>query len=77
MSDYFKEFLASGRSLLTDTKTPRKMAAKSRPIKKEHMGLTETDPYKAFIKKVIDEKPPKKELVKEFKRFCDAAEEAL
>lgn len=77
MSDYWKEFLTSGRTLLLDTKTPRKVVPKARQIKKEDMGVVETDPYKVFVKRVVQDKPKKTELVKEFKRFADAAEAAL
>ncbi len=73
----FKQFLASGRTLLVDTKTPRKVAAKTQKIAPEALGHVETDPYKIFIKKVTQEKPKKVELVKEFKRFIEAAEAQL
>lgn len=77
MSDYFKEFMTSGRALLLDTKSPRKVVPAARAIKKEHMGVVETDPYKAFVKRVVTEKPKKTEIVKELKRFAEAAEAAL
>jgi hypothetical protein len=77
MDATFKEFLASGRTLLLDTKTPRKVVPAGRKIKKEDMGLTETDPYKNFVKRVVAEKPKKTEIVKELKRFAEAAEANL
>lgn len=77
MDNTFKEFLASGRTLLLDTKTPRKLVAPARKIKKEDMGLGETDPYKAFVRRVVQEKPKKTEIVKELKRFAEAAEANL
>lgn len=77
MDTHFKEFLASGRTLLLDTKTPRKVVPASRKIKKEDMGIAETDPYKAFVRRVVQEKPKKTEIVKELKRFAEAAESQL
>jgi len=78
MDATFKDFLQSGRALLTDTKTPRKLAAvgtKLNPLKVG--GMDETDPYKAFVKRVISEKPKKGELVKDLKRFIEGAEAQL
>lgn len=77
MSDYWKEFLTSGRALLLDTKSARKVTPASKTLKKEDLGVPETDPYKAFIRRVIQDKPKKSEIVKELKRFADAAEAAL
>ena len=78
MDATLKDFLASGKALLTDTKTPRKVAAKTQKLKKEALGgPPETDPFKIFVKRVVDAKPPKKEMVAEFKRFISAAESEL
>jgi len=78
MDATFKEFLASGKALLTDTKTPRKIAPKTQKMKAAGLNAPpETDPFKIFVKKVIDAKPGKKDMVKEFKRFIEGAEAAL
>lgn len=78
MDATLKAFLSSGKALLADTKTPRKVAPKTQKLKKEALGgPPETDPYRVFIKRVIDSKPGKKDMVKEFKMFIEGAEAAL
>ena len=73
-SDYLKDVLTSGRTILGDTKMP-KLKSKTKPS-----SLTEppeSDPHKIFIKKTIADKPPKKDVVETMMRFCKAAEDAL
>jgi hypothetical protein len=74
------QLFASGRKLLTDTKQPRKLPMTSKkgaapPPALE--GPIETDPFKVFIRRAINEKPPKTELVKDLQRFIDSAEAVL
>ena len=78
MDSHFQDLMKRGKMILVDTKTPRKMAAVTKKIDPlKTPGLTETDPFKSFIKRVISEKPKKDELVKDFKRFIDVAEAEL
>ena len=72
-----RELLASGKRLLLDTKTPRKLAAKTGKMEAPLGEPTETDPFRAFSKRVISEKPKKVEVVKDIKRFIEVAEAAL
>jgi hypothetical protein len=72
-----RELLASGKRLLLDTKTPRKVAAKTAKMEAPLGEPTETDPYRVFSKRVIHEKPKKSELIKDIKRFIETAEALL
>jgi len=80
MNDYLKEFLASGKKLLTDTKAPKppKPPSKTKgkltsPAEGSSVG---SDPHKVFVKRAIDEKLKPAEIVKQIQKFCDA-EDAL
>lgn len=73
-SDYLKDVLASGRRILGDTKTP-KLTKQTKPS--SLTNTPESDPHKVLIKRAIQEKPKKQDMVEEFKRFIKSAEEAL
>lgn len=73
-SDYLKDVMASGRKILGDTKIP-KMTKETKPS--SLANKPEADPHKVLVKRAIQEKPKKQELVEEFKRFIKAAEEDL
>lgn len=73
-ADYLKDILSSGRAILGDTKVP-KPQGKTKPSSVTEPP--ESDPHKIFIKKTINEKPPKKDVVEQLKRFCKAAEDEL
>lgn len=76
-----KEMIASGRSLLTDTKQARKLGpgggSKKAPATASLMAPPETDPFKIFIRKCVDEKRKKADIVEDIKKFIKVAEEAL
>lgn len=75
MDGVLKEFLQSGRALLTDTKTP-----KTQSVKAPKKGLetpVESDAHKVLIRRCIDEKISKKDVVEELKKFIKSAEDAL
>lgn len=82
MSDAFKDMLASGRKLLSDTKNPKKPLE---PVKKTGKvlpaaggsGPMETDPHKLLTRRAVKEKPKKAELTEEFQKFCDMEDEKL
>ena len=76
MDSILKDFLSSGRALVSDTKKPMTKAPKNEKGKHSMME-TETDPHRVFIRRIIKEKPPKKEVVEQFQRFIDAAEDCL
>lgn len=76
MDSTLKNFLASGKKLLGDTTTARAVDTKKQP-KSLSINDTETDPHRRFVKRVIREKPTKKELVKDLEQFIAAAEAQL
>jgi hypothetical protein len=81
MGDYLKDFLASGKKLLTDTKTPKQIKItakdKSKLANPAAGSGPETDPHKVFVKRAIDEKLKKEDIVKQIQKFCDAADALL
>jgi hypothetical protein len=81
MSDYLKEVLASGRKVLTDTKTPKKHPEPSgKPGKLPNPAAgspPEKDPHKVFVRRMTKERPKKKDLVEEVQKFCDEADSQL
>jgi hypothetical protein len=81
MSDYLKEVLASGRKLLTDTKSPKKtQVPESKPGKIPNPASgsePERDPHKIFVKRAVKEKLKKHEIVSEVQKFCDDADSKL
>ena len=76
MSDYLKDILASGKRLLTDTKTPKQIkvvpaGGKGKLSNPAAGSAPESDPHKVFVKRAIQEKLKKAEIVKQLQKFCD------
>lgn len=79
MDSTLKSLLDSGRRILSDSKTPR-LAQKKKEVSRDEAlgaGPAETDPHKVFVKRTINEKPKKAELIKDIKRFIQVAEADL
>ena len=77
MDNNFKEFLSSGRALITDTKTPK---VKSESVKGPKKGTdvpVSSDPHRVLIKRMIEDKIKKSDVIEEFKKFIQEAEDAL
>ena len=78
MDGNFKEFMASGKGLITDTKTPK---VKAQSVKAPKVGLEapveSKDPHRMLIKRCIDDRIKKSEVIEEFKKFIDSAEAQL
>jgi hypothetical protein len=72
MGNELKEFMKSGKTLITDTKTPRQLKAKEK-AKPDEIG----DPHKMFVRHTIQTKPKKLEIVEEFKKFIKVEEAKL
>jgi hypothetical protein len=72
MRNELKEFMNSGKTLITDTKTPRQLKPKEK-AKPDEIG----DPHKVFVRHTIQTKPKKSEIIEEFKKFIKVAEDAL
>jgi hypothetical protein len=71
-NEQLKEFINSGRTIISDTKTPRQIKPKER-AKPDEIG----DPHKMFVRQTIQTKPKKLELVEEFKKFIKLEEAKL
>ena len=79
MSSFVNDFLQSGRRLVVDTKQP-KITSTVRPKdpKTGKPALPEgQDAYQVFIKRCINDKPAKKDVVEDIKRFIESAEAKL
>ena len=81
MDSTLKALFESGKVILTDTKQRKPVAADpAKPRKSRHTiaeaaaAQMETDPHKIFIRRAIDEKPSKAEIVDEIKKFIKHAE---
>jgi len=75
MSAHLEDFLKSGKKILGDTKTPalpKKKVDKVSDVNK--LTPTDSDPHKVLVRRVIQEKPKKKELIEDFEKFIKAAE---
>lgn len=77
MDSILKDFLSSGRALVSDTKKPMTKIPKAEKPARSIDPMGEPDPHRTFVKRVIKEKPPKKELVDVFQQFIDTAEDCL
>lgn len=79
MDSNYRDFVSSGRALITDTKTPKVKSASVKAPKNaiDAVPVGSQDPHRVLIKRCIDDKIKKSEVVEEFKKFIQAAEEAL
>ena len=74
----FKDFLKSGKRMITDTKQPKvKTTAVPAKQKSDALDGIEPDPHKRFVKYCIKNKPDTKELMKEFEKFIQIEEAKL
>ena len=78
MDSSFKDFLSSGKRMITDTKQPKPKTS-SVPAKKKSEALEgdETDPHKRFVKYCVKNRPDSKEIIKEFEKFIEIEEAKL
>ena len=79
MDATLKSLMDSGRRILADTKAPKKPEKKKQVSREEALGQgpPETDPHRVFVKRTINEKPKKAEVVKDIERFIKMAESEL
>jgi len=75
MDSNLKSFLESGKHLIGDTKK----ILKKKQLAPEPLGTqqVELDPHRAFVKNAIQSKPKKAEIVEDFKKFIQLAEDDL
>jgi hypothetical protein len=78
MDGAYKEFVSSGRALITDTKTAK---VKSESVKKASTGFqtppADKDPHNVLVRRCIDDKIKKSDIVEEFKKFIESAENEM
>ena len=74
--EQIKEFLNSGRKIITDTKTPKTTAKKSVSLE-ESVAADTGDAHQIFVKRTIRDKPKKSEIIEEFKKFIEIEEKLL
>lgn len=79
MDANYRDFVASGRALITDTKTAKvKAVSVKAPAKAiDAVPIGSQDPHRVLIKRCIDDKIKKSDVIEEFKKFIQSAEEAL
>lgn len=75
-NEVLKQFMSSGKQLIEDTKVPRKMTEKKASAVKSHPDEL-GDPHKVFIRRTIQEKSKKADVVKEFEKFIKIEEDKL
>jgi predicted hydrocarbon binding protein len=76
--DILKELYQSGRKIVVDTKSPKNTTGVSKKVSDKAAPKEQiTDIHEAFVKRVVKDKPPKKDLVEFFERVCDAEEKKL
>jgi hypothetical protein len=78
MDGTYGEFLKSGRALITDTKSAK---VKSESVKKSKTGFdtppADKDPHRTLIRRCIDDKIKKSDVVEVFKTFIEQAENEM
>lgn len=77
---HLKDLFASGRTILSDSKqrkAPAPGKSKKGPATANLAAPPETDPYRIFIRKCVNEKIKKADMVKDIERFIKVAEDAL
>ena len=78
MDGTYQDFLSSGRALITDTKTAK---VKSESVKKAKTGFQtpplEKDPHRVLIRRCVEDKIKKSDVIEEFKKFIETAENAM
>jgi len=74
MDNTFKQFLESGKKMLTDTKLPRQLQSKKAPAK---MDEPTGDSHQTFVKRTIAELPKRSEIIDELKKFVAVAEKEI
>ena len=74
--EQIKEFLNSGRKIITDTKTPKTTAKKSVSLE-ESVAADTGDRHQVLIRRVIRDKPKKSEILEEFKKIIEEEEKLL
>jgi hypothetical protein len=75
--DILRDLHATGRKILTDTKSPKNTSNVAKPVKVKAAPEPVQDIHQAFVKRAIKDKPPKKDVVEFFKTVCELEEKKL
>ena len=77
MGDALKEFLKSGKNIITDTKLPKSQPTKKQINLQESLSEPVGDRHQVFVKRVIQQKPKKSEILEEFIKIAQEVEKDL
>lgn len=81
MDENLQRLFKTGRKLLVDTKARKPVTEAPKKGKIPPLGTAgsavETDPHKGFIKRCIQEKPKKADMIKDIERLIQMEEERL
>jgi hypothetical protein len=75
-SSVMREFLASGRTLITDTMSPKSILPKA-PKNVKVEPVSNLNPLENLLKRVVDEKVSKKDLIEVFHKIIDEKEKEI
>ena len=75
MEGTLKNFLESGKKLISDTTIPRVKETKKQP--KEPMDKDPGDAHSVFVRRTVSELPKKSDIVDELKKFIIVAEKNI
>lgn len=73
MDGTLKQFIESGRKIITDSKLPKQKPTKTAPTP-ANMDEPAGDAHQVFVRRTKKELPKKLEIVEEFKKFIKVAE---
>ena len=76
-SSVMREFLASGKTLITDTMSPKSILPKAPKHSKEPVLASSINPLENLLKRVKDEKVSKKDLIEVFQKIIDEKEKEI
>jgi hypothetical protein len=81
MDENLQRLFKGGKKLLMDTKARKPVTEAPKKGKIPPLGTpgnsVETDPHKGFVKRCIQEKPKKTEMIKDIERLIQMDEERL
>ena len=75
--DAFKEFLNSGKKIISDTKQPKAQQSKKQVSLAESLSEPVGDAHQIFVKRTVSTKPKKAEIIEDFIKFVAQAEKEL
>ena len=79
MDQVYKNFMSSGKTLITDTLAPKSELIKEKKKKNKGESTNEmsSDPLENLLKRVVDEKVSKMEIIEVFEKIIKQEEEKI